>query len=65
MSASVDPIPPCACLRAVLGEDKDTLSDTMFTFIRINEDMNKEVRLSLKYLRLIVTPYEIKAMEED
>lgn len=42
-----------------LGEDEEKLTDTKYTFIRIDGDMDKEVRMSLDDPGLIVTPYGI------
>ena len=49
----------CAVIKATLGEDRRTLSDTTFKFIRINRDMNTVVDLPLNDDSLIVTPFEV------
>lgn len=49
----------CAVIKATLGEDRRTLSDTTFKFIRINRDMKTVVDLPLDDKSLIVTPYEV------
>ena len=59
MSKSLIPTAPCACLEIELGEDEEKLTDTKYTFIRINGDMGEEVRLSLDDPRLVVTPFDI------
>lgn len=56
--------PPCACLEGTLGNDKLTLTDTKFKFIRINGDMENEVDLELDDERLIVSPREIRMKVE-
>ncbi|EJK65341.1 hypothetical protein THAOC_13806, partial [Thalassiosira oceanica] len=59
MSYSLLPTAPCACLEIELGEDEEKLTDTKYTFIRIDGDMDKEVRMSLDDPGLIVTTYGI------
>ena len=49
----------CAVIKATLGKDRQTLSDTTFKFIRINRDMKTVVDLPLDDDSLIVTPYEV------
>ena len=55
LCSSLLPSPPCACLKAVLGNDLETLTGTEYEFICINGDMNKEVRLDLESKKLVVT----------
>ena len=59
MSSSIISTAPCAVLEIELGEDEEKLTDTEYTFVRINGDMGKEVRLSLDDPRLVVTPFDI------
>jgi len=59
LSGSIIMGEPCAVIKATLGKDRQTLSDTTFKFIRINRDMDTVVDLPLGDDSLIVTPYEI------
>ena len=63
MSGTILDAPPCACLKATLGEDEKHLTDTEYEFIRINGDMEKEVCLKLDDAKLAVTPYGIEMKE--
>ena len=59
MSSSILSCPPCACLKATLGDNQDTLLDTKYEFILINGNMDKEVKLQLDDNKQVVTPFGI------